>query len=421
MSRRAALEATHALAPHLSTLLLGLHHRQLDPALPGRGADLGGDGALRPPPRRCCTASPASGPRSTRGSTRSGACTSRDARRSRRDVAYVMVANHQSLLDILVLFRLFVHFKWVSKIENFRVPCIGWNMSLNRYIKLRRGDRESVEQMMAACERTLAEGNSIMMFPEGTRSPDGRLQAVQARRLHAGAAHRACRSCRSSSRARRARCRSAASCCRAGTRSASACSTRSRTRASPTQSVEALTERVRALIAAELRATRARPPRLGRCSRPRAAASRVDFARAARLSVRSGMRVRGTAHAASRDFRTADGAYAPVAHRSGRRPCAATFAPPPCVGYRPTPRRLANLYLNRLEHRWLRTRLRSRPYKLIVEPINACNLRCPCCFTGAGGQRPRPLGHVDGAVPLAARRAGRLPSSRSRPSTGASR
>ena len=97
----------------------------------------------------------------------------------RRGTAYVMVANHQSLLDILVLFRLFVHFKWVSKIENFRVPCIGWNMSLNRYIKLRRGSRESVARMMSACERTLAQGNSIMMFPEGTRSPDGRLRAFK--------------------------------------------------------------------------------------------------------------------------------------------------------------------------------------------------------------------------------------------------
>jgi 1-acyl-sn-glycerol-3-phosphate acyltransferase len=96
--------------------------------------------------------------------------------RIRRDVAYVMVANHQSLLDILVLFRLFTHFKWVSKIENFRVPCIGWNMRLNRYIPLRRGDRGSVAQMMAACEQTLRAGNSIMMFPEGTRSRDGRLQ-----------------------------------------------------------------------------------------------------------------------------------------------------------------------------------------------------------------------------------------------------
>jgi 1-acyl-sn-glycerol-3-phosphate acyltransferase len=92
------------------------------------------------------------------------------------DTAYVMVANHQSLLDILVLFRLFVHFKWVSKIENFRVPCVGWNMSLNRYIKLRRGDKTSAQAMMRECERTLADGNSIMMFPEGTRSPDGRLR-----------------------------------------------------------------------------------------------------------------------------------------------------------------------------------------------------------------------------------------------------
>ena len=94
----------------------------------------------------------------------------------RRDAAYVIVANHQSLLDILVLFRLFVHFKWVSKVENFRVPFIGWNMSLNRYIKLRRGSRESVARMMDACERTLAGGSSVMIFPEGTRSRDGRLQ-----------------------------------------------------------------------------------------------------------------------------------------------------------------------------------------------------------------------------------------------------
>ncbi len=92
---------------------------------------------------------------------------------------YVMVANHQSLLDILVLFRLFTHYKWVSKIENFRLPLIGWNMTLNRYIKLRRGSRESVEHMMRACEKTLAEGNPIMMFPEGTRSPDGRLRAFK--------------------------------------------------------------------------------------------------------------------------------------------------------------------------------------------------------------------------------------------------
>ena len=94
----------------------------------------------------------------------------------RKNVPYVIVANHQSLLDILVLFRLFTHYKWVSKLANFRVPCIGWNMTLNRYIPLRRGDRESIAAMMAACEKTLGEGNPIMMFPEGTRSKDGLLR-----------------------------------------------------------------------------------------------------------------------------------------------------------------------------------------------------------------------------------------------------
>ena len=96
-----------------------------------------------------------------------------------RDTACVLVSNHQSLVDILVLFRLGTHFKWVSKIENFRVPLIGWNMSMNRYIKLVRGKRESVLQMMRDCEATLAGGSSVMIFPEGTRSPDGRMRAFK--------------------------------------------------------------------------------------------------------------------------------------------------------------------------------------------------------------------------------------------------
>jgi len=96
--------------------------------------------------------------------------------RIRDGETYVLVANHQSLIDILVLFRLYKHFKWVSKESIFRVPFIGWNMTLNRYIAIRRGDRGDARRMMAACGDALESGSSIMIFPEGTRSPDGELR-----------------------------------------------------------------------------------------------------------------------------------------------------------------------------------------------------------------------------------------------------
>ncbi|MCW2680388.1 MAG: 1-acyl-sn-glycerol-3-phosphate acyltransferase [Frankiales bacterium] len=93
-----------------------------------------------------------------------------------RGATYVMVANHLSLLDILVMFRLFRHFTWVSKAENFKVPLVGWNMHLNAYIPLQRGDRESAATMLATAEADLRDGISVMIFPEGTRSRDGKLK-----------------------------------------------------------------------------------------------------------------------------------------------------------------------------------------------------------------------------------------------------
>ena len=94
----------------------------------------------------------------------------------KKNTTYMVVSNHQSQLDILVAFSLFFHFKWVSKAEVFKLPFIGWNMILNEYIKIKRGDRQSVENMMQECEATIANGNSVFFFPEGTRSRDGRLK-----------------------------------------------------------------------------------------------------------------------------------------------------------------------------------------------------------------------------------------------------
>lgn len=93
---------------------------------------------------------------------------------------YVIISNHQSLVDILMAYQLFFHFKWVAKAELFRVPFVGWNMVLNRYIGLKREDTTSIRQMMADCRAALKEGSSVFLFPEGTRSEDGRIKPFRA-------------------------------------------------------------------------------------------------------------------------------------------------------------------------------------------------------------------------------------------------
>ena len=96
-----------------------------------------------------------------------------------RRAAYVMVSNHQSAVDIFVIFRVFLHFKWVSKSENFKIPFVGWNMRLNQYVEIARGRVKGNARMMEDSRKTLRAGNSIMIFPEGTRSEDGELKAFR--------------------------------------------------------------------------------------------------------------------------------------------------------------------------------------------------------------------------------------------------
>jgi 1-acyl-sn-glycerol-3-phosphate acyltransferase len=91
------------------------------------------------------------------------------------DRPVVYVSNHQSMVDTLAVFAIRMPFKWVSKVENFWVPFLGWNMALNRYVALKRGHLPSILRMVRTCLARLREGSSLFIFPEGTRSPDGEL------------------------------------------------------------------------------------------------------------------------------------------------------------------------------------------------------------------------------------------------------
>jgi 1-acyl-sn-glycerol-3-phosphate acyltransferase len=93
--------------------------------------------------------------------------------------AAVLCANHQSMADIVGLYYLGYPFKWISKKEIAYVPIIGWAMILAGYIFLKRGDKESIKACMAKSHEWLGRGVSITMFPEGTRTFDGRLKSFK--------------------------------------------------------------------------------------------------------------------------------------------------------------------------------------------------------------------------------------------------
>ncbi|MDC3952886.1 lysophospholipid acyltransferase family protein [Polyangium jinanense] len=89
---------------------------------------------------------------------------------------FIVVANHQSIADIPAISYLPWEMKWLSKESNFKVPGLGWMMSMAGDIPLRRGERESAKSAMERCKWYLDRGMSVMIFPEGTRSSDGEIK-----------------------------------------------------------------------------------------------------------------------------------------------------------------------------------------------------------------------------------------------------
>ncbi len=84
---------------------------------------------------------------------------------------YVVVCNHESFADILLLSHLPWEMKWLSKIEIMRIPVVGWEMWAACDVGVTRGRTTSAREAMADCRDRLRKKVSIMIFPEGTRSP----------------------------------------------------------------------------------------------------------------------------------------------------------------------------------------------------------------------------------------------------------
>jgi 1-acyl-sn-glycerol-3-phosphate acyltransferase len=88
---------------------------------------------------------------------------------------FVVVSNHESFTDILLISHLPWEMKWLSKAELFRIPIMGWEMWLAGDIPVKRGFGPSAIEAMERCRKALDNRVSVMIFPEGTRSKTSEL------------------------------------------------------------------------------------------------------------------------------------------------------------------------------------------------------------------------------------------------------
>jgi len=102
-----------------------------------------------------------------------------------RDETYVYMANHQSMYDIFVLFaHLPFQFRWLAKKELFRIPVMGYAMGKVGHISIDRSDRRSAHKSLIEAARKIAEGASVVIFPEGSRSRDGAIMPFKPGGFH---------------------------------------------------------------------------------------------------------------------------------------------------------------------------------------------------------------------------------------------
>lgn len=85
---------------------------------------------------------------------------------------YILVANHESGLDVLTLLMLGVPVRFLAETWMFKIPLAGWLFRACRHIPVKPGDRDSGHRALEAAEESLADGIPVGIFPEGRLSPD---------------------------------------------------------------------------------------------------------------------------------------------------------------------------------------------------------------------------------------------------------
>jgi len=90
--------------------------------------------------------------------------------------SYIIISNHQSLYDIIALVTtLGIQYRWFIKKEVLKIPLFGYGLYASRNIFIDRSNTvRAIESINKGIDR-LPRGVSIMVFAEGTRSPDGQI------------------------------------------------------------------------------------------------------------------------------------------------------------------------------------------------------------------------------------------------------
>jgi 1-acyl-sn-glycerol-3-phosphate acyltransferase len=101
------------------------------------------------------------------------------------DRPYVFMPNHASMVDIWVMFvAIPASFRFIAKKQLSRIPLFGWAMSAGKFIFIDRQNTASARRTMALAAQRIRSGQSVVIFPEGTRTRDGRLGAFKKGGFH---------------------------------------------------------------------------------------------------------------------------------------------------------------------------------------------------------------------------------------------